>query len=298
MKSFDLRRNLKIAISVVYYVFWEVCRLSLRLVGRSSRQRLTILYYHGVAPSCRSNFARQIEALHRGALVVPASYRGKLPDNRKCVAITFDDAFVSVAENALPELYKHSFHCTIFVPVGWLGRTPGWKIETAGLAQAPELSEVVMSAEQLQALSRSLVSLASHTMTHPSLPDLQPEQAREELERSRVGLAELIGRDVSELSFPYGAHDESTIMLCRAALYETVYSITPEEIDTTGQEVLRGRTKTDPSDGPLEFFLKINGAYEWMRYQAALKQALRSTFSGRPLRSRIGRGLIDDELGY
>ena len=39
------------------------------------------------------------------------------------------------------------------------------------------------------------------------------------------------------LSYPFltEPHDKSTIALCRAALYETVYSITPEEIDTTSQ---------------------------------------------------------------
>jgi peptidoglycan/xylan/chitin deacetylase (PgdA/CDA1 family) len=220
-----------------------------------------------------------MEALHKGAIVLPASYRGKLPVGQKCVAITFDDAFVSLIEYALPELSKYSFHCTIFVPVGWLGRTPGWKVETDGLVEAPELSEIVMSPQQLQGLDRSLVCLASHTMTHPSLPELEPDRAREELERSRLLLAELSGRDVTELSFPYGAHDASTIALCNAAHYETLYSVTPEEIDTTTQEVLRGRTKTDPSDGPLEFFLKFNGAYEWMRYRTAAKNALKSMLS-------------------
>lgn len=291
MRVVDLKRNSKIAISLIYYFVRVIGHASLWLVGRPSRRRLTILYYHGVTRDCRSSFARQMEALHRGAIVVPASYRGKLPanKNKKCVAITFDDAFVSVAENGLPELNKYSFHSTIFVPVGWLGRTPGWAMETSevGAVEAPELSEVVMSSDQLQGLSHSLVSLASHTMTHPSLPELEPERAREEVERSRLLLAELSGRDVLELSFPYGAHNESTVALCRAALYETVYSILPEEVDTTAHELLRGRTKTDPSDGPLEFFLKFNGAYEWMRHSVALKKALRSMFSmirrtGRP----------------
>lgn len=275
MSSVYLRRNIKIAISLIYYVVREICRSSLRLLGRAPKQQLTIIYYHGVTRSSRLSFARQMQALHRNALVVPASYRGELPLGRKCVAITFDDAFVSLAENALPELGKYSFHCTIFVPVGWLGRTPGWRIETTVLAEPPELSEVVMSCEQLQSLNSSLVSLASHTVTHPSLPNLEPERVQEELVRSRLLLAELSGREVLELSFPYGAYDESTIASCRAALYETVYSITPEEIDTTSQRVLRGRTSTDPSDGPLEFFLKFNGAYEWMGYNVAVKQALR-----------------------
>ena len=281
MKLLDLRRSLKVGVSLTYYLVREISRLVLRLLGQQPRGRLTVLYYHGVKADCRSGFARQMEFLRRKALVVPASYRGPLPSARKCVAITFDDAFRSVAENALPELSKHSFHATIFVPVGWLGQTPGWTMEPAepGSVDVPELSEIVMSAEQLSGLSHTLVSLGSHTLSHPLLPEMEPERAREEVERSRALLAEVSGRDVLEFAFPYGAHNEATVAMCRAALYETLYSIIPEEVDTTSQGFLRGRTKTEPSDGPLEFFLKFNGAYEWMGYGVAFKRSLRSTLS-------------------
>jgi ribosomal protein L31 len=116
-------------------------------------------------------------------------------------------------------------------------------------------------------------------MSHPSLPELQPERAREEVERSRALLAKVSGRDVLELAFPYGAYNEATVAMCRAAHYETVYSIIPEEVDTDSHGFLRGRTKTEPSDGRLEFFLKFNGAYEWMRYSIAIKRAVRSALS-------------------
>jgi peptidoglycan/xylan/chitin deacetylase (PgdA/CDA1 family) len=280
MKALDLRRHLKVGISLIYYLVRETGRVVLKLVGQQPTERLTILYYHGVKAECRSNFARQMEALRRRAMVLPACYRGDLPahGSKKCVAITFDDAFVSVAENALPELGRHSFPATIFVPVGWLGQTPGWTmkpIET-GSVEAPELSEVVMSAEQLRGLTHSLVSLGSHTLSHPELPELGSERARDEVEGSRALLSGLIGRDVCELAFPYGAHNDSTVAMCRAALYETVYSIIPEEVDTTANVYLRGRTATEPSDGALEFFLKFNGAYEWMRYAIAFKKRVRS----------------------
>jgi hypothetical protein len=63
--------------------------------------------------------------------------------------------------------------------------------------------------------------------------------------------------------------------MCRAA--ETVFSIATQEVDTTTSELLRGRTKVDPSD-PIEFFLKFNGAYQWMEYTLPLKKTLRSMF--------------------
>jgi len=284
MRAPEFKRDLKIAISLVYYGVRAVFRYSLRLAGRPSPQQLTILYYHGVFPEHRHSFARQMASLHRGASVLPASYRGELPSGKKCVAITFDDAFTSIAENALPELVGHSFHSTIFVPVGWMGQTPGWAMKSEA---APELTEVVMSSEQLNALNASLVALGSHSVTHPSMTELDSKRARRELEESRVRLAELSGREIVDFSFPYGEHDASTVAMCRAAGYETVYSVMAQEVDTTSPELLRGRTKVEPSDGPIEFFLKFNGAYQWMEYTVPLKKLLRSMFGKRAPSIRV-----------
>ena len=38
---------------------------------------------------------------------------------------------------------------------------------------------------------------------------------------------------------------------------------------------VRGRVKVDPFDGPMEFFLKYNGAYAWAPYFSSLKRKLR-----------------------
>jgi peptidoglycan/xylan/chitin deacetylase (PgdA/CDA1 family) len=283
MRALDFRRGTKIVISLVCYAALVVLGFSRRLTGRPSPRRLTILYYHGISPAHRHGFARQMNALRRRAQILPASYRGELPSGRKSVAITFDDAFVSVAEIALPELAKHCFHCTIFVPVGWIGRSPGWHMEESvpATGESPGRPEVVMSVAQLKSLNPSLVSLGSHSLTHPSISDLDTEDARREIEDSRRRLAELTGRDILEFSFPYGAHDASTLAMCRSAGYATVYSIENQEVDTTRSELLRGRTKVDPSDGPIEFFLKLNGAYQWMGYTGPLRKTLRSMFGKR-----------------
>src|ERR1051325_3628775 len=138
MKALDFKRDIKIAISLVYYVGLVVLGYLRRLTGRPLPRRLTVLYYHGIPPEHRLGFARQMNALHRKAHILQASYRGELPSGKQSVAIPFDDALISVAEIGLPELAKHSFHSTIFVPVGWIGRTPGWMMEESELTPATE----------------------------------------------------------------------------------------------------------------------------------------------------------------
>lgn len=276
MRTSRLKRDLKVVVSLSYYVLRGSLRYLLRLAGRPPAQQLTVLYYHGVLPEERTAFSRQLDALRRGARVIPTSHRGELAPGKKCVAITFDDALTSVAENALPELAKHSFHSTIFVPVGWIGRTPGWAMEDDATEVDPKRAEMVMSWDELKALPASLVSLGSHSLTHPAISELDAERARAEIVDSRQQLAKLSGREVVEFSFPYGDHDASTLAMCRAAGYQAAYSVKPQEIDTSASEFLRGRTKVDPSDGPIEFYLKFNGAYEWCGYAAPLMNALRS----------------------
>lgn len=273
----QIKRDVKIAISLLYFVLNSVVRRGLRMIGRPlSEKRLVILYYHGVPANCRQSFKRQMDALQRHANVVPASYRGQLASSKNHVAITFDDALTSLIENALPELSARSFHATIFVPVGSLGRCPSWET----FEDEFDRTDTVMTIEQLKTLDPALVSLGSHTIRHCFMSELSNECLWEEVDGSRRRLAELSGRDVLSLSFPYGDHNSSCVAACTAAGYDAVFSIVPEAIDASSAEILRGRTKVDPSDGPIEFFLKFNGAYAWLGQIAGIMRKLRSV-SGR-----------------
>jgi peptidoglycan/xylan/chitin deacetylase (PgdA/CDA1 family) len=275
----DMKRMAKLAISLLYFAAQELRRIALRAVGRSPKPHLTILYYHGVPTAFRSDFVRQLEAVQRGAQVFPAFHRGSLRADKSNVAITFDDAYVSVAENALPELAARGFHSTIFVPAGALGNGPTWPVENGSL----DADETVMSAERIATLSSPLVTLGSHTLSHPRLSRLGIRDARREVEDSRLRLQALTGEDVRLLAFPYGDHDATTIELCRAAGYDHVFSIVPGPVDTTASDFVRGRVKADPFDGRLEFFLKYRGAYAWVPHVSSLKKKLGNW---RPLRTR------------
>ena len=290
IRAADTKRMAKVAISLVYFAAQELYRFVTQAVGRSSNPHLIILYYHGIPTAFRSNFVRQLEAIRRGAHVCPAFHRGSLPADKQSVAFTFDDAYVSVAENALPELIARGFHCTIFVPMGSLGSHPTWPIENGSL----DSDETVMSAEQIAPLPSSLVTLGSHTSTHPRLSRIDPHDAHREIEGSRLGLQTLIARDVRLLAFPYGDHDATTIELCRAAGYDYVFSIMPDPVDTTRSDFVRGRVKVDPFDGPLEFFLKYRGAYAWVSYVSTFKETLRRYHRFREAQQSSCRQSISD----
>jgi peptidoglycan/xylan/chitin deacetylase (PgdA/CDA1 family) len=267
----NVKWAVKLTISLAYYLIRALLRFFTPLVGRSQERRLVILYYHGIPDAYRSNFVRQLESIQRTARVLPASHRGTMPSDKPNVAITFDDAYVSVAKNALPALAARGFHSTIFVPTGMLGGTPTWQMEDG----SPDSFEVVMPAERIANLSSPLVTFGSHSCTHPRLSRLASGEARTEIEGSRTELQELTKQEIHSFALPYGDHNASTIEICRSAGYEIVFSTIPAPVDTTDTAFVRGRVKTDPFDGRLEFFLKYNGAYAWAPYLSALKRRLR-----------------------
>ena len=147
MRGPSLKRNIKIAVSLVYMLLRSVVEGGLRMIGRPPQGRLVVLYYHGLPEKHRRNFKRQMDALQRRAKIVPASYRGRLASGKKHVAITFDDALESLIENALPELLARGFDAMIFVPVGSIGSRPSWKTYPGDDFDG---SDIVMTAEQLK----------------------------------------------------------------------------------------------------------------------------------------------------
>lgn len=274
-----LKRAAKIAVSTVYLGYLEARRFF------APAPSLTILYYHAVSgTNARENFARQLDCLARHADVLPADHCGALPAGRHAVAITFDDAFRSVAANALPELARRGMCCTIFAPSGVLGRNPDWAMEEGAMEGVGDRKEVVMSADELKAVASPLVTIGSHTVSHPRLSCISVVEVFRELQESRNALSRLIGRSVDLIAFPYGDHDESVLTLSRRAGYTRVFTIRPEPVDPERNAFALGRVSADPCDGAFEFYLKMRGAYAWMPAASRLKARLSAFVHAAPLR--------------
>jgi peptidoglycan/xylan/chitin deacetylase (PgdA/CDA1 family) len=132
--------------------------------------------------------------------------------------------------------------------------------------------EFVMTVDQLKELPTEFVTLGSHSSTHVHLSQTERGRARDEVERSRQELQHLIGREVRLFAFPYGDYDAKIIEFCKNAGYDHAFTIQPERIETEKRSILRGRIKVDPTDWPIEFFLKSHGAYAWMTLWAGSKR--------------------------
>lgn len=67
-----------------------------------------------------------------------------------------------------------------------------------------------LSWDQVRALDPELITIGSHTMTHPILPTLSMEEAEQEIVGSRNVLEERLDREVSFFCYPNGSFDART----------------------------------------------------------------------------------------
>jgi peptidoglycan/xylan/chitin deacetylase (PgdA/CDA1 family) len=268
-RSARIRRHAEMAVSLVFHMFWSLGHRARCALG-VGQPRLVILYYHGVPAALRVRFAAQLDAIRAAADVVRADFHGPAEPGQLLVAITFDDAFVSVLENAVPELRDRGMTATIFTPSGALNCPPSWWMEP----EAEDRQEAVASVELLRALPQDVITIGAHSITHPFLPDIEPEAAAWEVAGSRAELSRLLERPIDTFAFPYGAYADHVVALCRAAGYRFAFTTVPDMLDPRDDPFLRGRVLARLDDGRLEFWLKLRGAYSWKAPMRRLKRRL------------------------
>jgi len=258
-----VKRLVKLGISLLVRG-WDVLQLGVkRILGRASEPRCVVLYYHGIASSLKQAFIRQMDEAAQLAEPVAAGFNGGLAPGRRYFAVTFDDGFVSTLENAFPVLLQRRIPATIFIPTGSLGQRPAWVKNPA----SPAWNETVMTADQVRSLRHyEGITVGAHSVSHPNFQALEPAQAERELKESKTELETLMGCAVDLFSFPHGKYSAASLELAKAVGYRRVFSIAPEPAQGERASYVVGRVLVCPSDWPVEFRLKLLGAYRWMTW--------------------------------
>ena len=191
--------------------------------GGPVRPGLRILYYHRVSPDrdplavAPAAFARQMDALAASGQRVVDLYEIDdltLAPGEAAVALTFDDGYRDVLENALPVLREHGFASTVFVVPGAI--TGAKCFEWYADGEMPP----VAAWDELRAEERTgLVRFEPHTVSHPVLTTLSREDARREIAESK-GIVELeLGRPARIFCYPGGYYSPREVDLVRESGY-------------------------------------------------------------------------------
>ncbi len=173
---------------------------------------------------------RDIAAWQRGECTLPA----------RPIAITFDDAYVSVLEHAIPLLDAQRWPCTIFVVTSQIGGTNAWD------TSAPRAT--LMNTVTLRTLAASGHEIGSHSAGHRRIRGLTEADARAELTTSRETLESQLGAAVASFAFPYGSHDRHALAQVNDAGYRAACTLKRWANGRAGNPLRLGRMSVG---GPL-----------------------------------------------
>lgn len=252
-----------------------------------------VLCYHAVSETWDSELAvtpAQLDAqlgelLDRGYRPTTFLEAATEPAAGKTLAVTFDDAYLSVLQLALPVLRARGVPGCVYAPTDWIGRDEPMRWE--GIDRwigTPDENELLpMTWDQLGELRDAGWEIGSHTRSHPFLTQLDDDALGAELAESRAECEARLGA-CPTIAYPYGDVDERVVAATAAAGY-TAAGALPQE--PHGDERLRWpRVGVYRWDDGRRFRLKASPAVRRLR-RLPVRRALDPV--GRLLRSRSPR---------
>jgi peptidoglycan/xylan/chitin deacetylase (PgdA/CDA1 family) len=201
--------------------------------GAAPAQAL-VLCYHAVSdqwPADLSVTAAQLRSqlellLRRG--YQPATFTDAVTSpEKRTLAVTFDDGYLSTLERAEPVLSSLGVPGTVFVVTDFVSN--GHPLRWPGIehwCDGPHEAELRgLSWADLETLAAAGWEVGSHTRTHPRLTELDDRALAEELSGSRTACERNLGRPCRSLAYPYGDVDRRVVAAAAAAGYEAAAAL-------------------------------------------------------------------------
>jgi len=187
----------------------------------------------------------------------------------KTVVITFDDGYRDFLDGALPTLKQCGFSATIFLATDRIQELPT-RLNGAEYLTWRDVRE----------LRREGMCFGSHTVTHPDMRSLGPEQIEYELGYSKEVIEQKLGEPVNSFAYPFAfpEEDHNFTRFLQDALETQGF--------LNGVTTILGRASRQSSPYFLprlpvnhaddEDFLqaKLEGAYDWMHWPQRLYKTL------------------------
>ena len=187
----------------------------MRIFGRNAENCVPILMYHSISdnlfakshPYYQINtspnvFARQMRWLrHNGyrtmdlTEMLAAMAAGQ--NLSKVFVVTFDDGYQDFYTDALPVMKQCGFTATIFLATNRI-QDAAMRVEGADYLTWREVRE----------LHAEGIRFGSHTVTHPDLRSLGPEEIDYELGYSKETIEQKLGAPVESFSYPFAFPEE------------------------------------------------------------------------------------------
>ena len=259
----------------------------LRLFGATGSNSVPILAYHSISenlfgyshPYYQINtsptiFAEQMKWLRNAGYHtidlhdLPAAFENG-SDLSKRFVITFDDGYRDILSHGSPVMHQCGFSATVFLATDRIQTTPK-RMEGADYLTWQDVRE-------LHALG---FSFGSHTVSHPDLRSLEPEEIDYELGYSKEIIEQVIGVPVRSFSYPFAFPEEDSHFT--RYLADALENLGFQN----GVSTVIGRARSEDSrfflprlplnswDDPVLLEAKLCGAYDWMHFPQWLHKYL------------------------
>jgi len=151
----------------------------------------------------------------------------------KTLAVTFDDGYAHLRD-ILPDLMQEfGLRPTVFLPTAYLGCNNSWDYSSV-FRSTPHLD-----AAGIRELASLGVEFGAHGHRHVDLTRLKEADLRDELERSRKTLEDILGQPVTSLSYPFGRVNHSVATAAADAGYR--YGLTMSFPSASDSDLTLGR---------------------------------------------------------
>jgi peptidoglycan/xylan/chitin deacetylase (PgdA/CDA1 family) len=268
------------------------CHPLLMLLRSGGRGRVPILMYHSISDNLfgkshgyyRINtsanvFAQQMKWLRDAgyrslncAEMLEALAGGE--DTSKSVVITFDDGYRDFYIEAFPTLLRYGMTATVFLPTNRIHNEP---IRVDGIEY--------LSWREVRELHAQGVCFGSHTVNHPDLRSLGPEEISYELTYSKETIEDQIGAHVESFSYPFAFPEENRSFttylvdaLTNAGFENGVSTIVGRAGRHSNKFFLPRLPVNSCDDAPL-LRAKLEGGYDWLHWPQRLYKFVHHTAS-------------------
>lgn len=258
-----------------------------KIVGPKNGTRVPILMYHSVSENLfgRSHpyyqintspevFSQQMRCLHQAhyhTLDLCQLMNGleSGADLSKAVVLTFDDGYQDFLTDAMPALRQCGFTATIFLATDRIQNT---SVRMEGVDY--------LTWREVRELQDQGISFGSHTVTHPDLRSLGPEQIEYELARSKEIIEDKLGIPVNSFAYPFSFPEEDT-NFTRFLLDELQNQGFQNAVTTILGRAGRNsnpfflpRLPVNNWDDQLFLQAKLEGGYDWLHRLQRLKKII------------------------
>lgn len=188
------------------------------------------------------------------------------------VVITFDDGFEDFATAAWPILSRYGMTATMFLPTAHISHS-----------RSLFLGRPCLTWSTVRELLREGIHFGSHTVSHPQLRDVPPNQLGHEIRKSKETIEAKTGSPVNCFSYPY-AYPEADGEFCRRftdLLTANGYSYAVTTIigvaTRCSQRLRLERVPVNSWDDARLFGAKLQGGYNWLHWFQLASKLLRAS---------------------